>query len=82
MLVRLKPGELHESTNTKRFRLAPSVSCSANQGNWRRRFAPLLEAGGGRRRALAWVQGYPAHKKQRTPLGPFSRTMPRALWWS
>ena len=24
--------------------------------------------------------GYLAHKKQR-PLGPYSRTMPRALWW-
>ena len=27
------------------------------------------------------VQGYLTHKKQR-PLSPYSRTMPKALWWS
>ena len=27
------------------------------------------------------VQGYLADKK-RTPLGPYSRTMPRDVWWS
>jgi len=26
------------------------------------------------------LQGYLAHKKL-PPLGPYSRTMPRALWW-
>ena len=27
------------------------------------------------------ILGYFAHEKKR-PLGPYSRTMPRALWWS
>ena len=27
------------------------------------------------------LQGYLAHKNS-VPLGPYSRTMPRALWWS
>jgi len=27
------------------------------------------------------IQGYLAHKKKRHPLGPYSRTKPRALWW-
>ena len=33
-----------------------------------------------RLRAGSPVQGYLAHKKPR-PQGPFSRTIPRALWW-
>ena len=28
------------------------------------------------------VHGYLTQKKQRLPLGPYSRAMPRALWWS
>jgi hypothetical protein len=28
------------------------------------------------------VQGYLAHIRNSGPLGPYSRTMPRALWWS
>jgi len=31
---------------------------------------------------LQFVQGYLAHKKTPTLLGPHSRSMPRALWWS
>jgi hypothetical protein len=28
------------------------------------------------------LQGYLAHKKLPPPLGPYTRHMPRALWWS
>ena len=28
------------------------------------------------------LQGYLAHKKTHLPLGPYGRTVPRALWWS
>ena len=32
-------------------------------------------------RTFCLLQGYLAHQKPR-PLGPYSRTMPRALWYS
>ena len=38
---------------------------------------PCLRGGGMR---IGRVQGYLAHKKPLT-LGPYSRPMPRALWW-
>ena len=33
-------------------------------------------------RASPTLQGYLAHKKHPPLLGPYSRTIPRVLWWS
>ena len=38
-----------------------------------------MDGGGGAGNTL---QGYLAHKKPPPPLGPYSRAMTRALWWS
>ena len=43
---------------------------------------PSSLGGGTKNRRVLLAQGYLAHKKQRPSRGPYSRTMPRALWWS
>jgi hypothetical protein len=79
LCFRALPTKTNVESGTSQSKSGTSVNFS-NSGQRQR--LPSGERVFLRQLALLQVQGYLAHNSPPPPLGPYSRPIPRALWWS